>query len=397
MSVNKGIEVSIKSVIVKCAVGHLCLIAVGAADAAVSDDPSEPAIHFGLSIVEKSDSNILSSNANKRSSLVTLISPSVALRAWNKADAYSLAYRADVASYAKSSADNYVDQSFLGTAKLSLSTRALLNLSPEYKIGHDDRGSTYGIGTLVPNTWHSTGVAGSFIYGAEESRGRIVLDAGYQDRQYQNNRAVTTAYDKTLRDLGGALHLRTSPKIYTFVQVTDTHITYKDAASTLNGDERRYLIGATWDATAQTSGSFKIGRLQKKFVSAARPTFRGTSWEGAVRWSPREFVRVDWVSGRKPSESTGVGNFVLVTSNALDFGYDLSERTTLHVNAGKVKEDFAATARVDNTESYGLKAEYKLRSWLVGDVEYTDSVKKSTDPTARYNRNIFAISFRIEF
>lgn len=385
-----------KSVIVKCAIGYLCLIAVGTADAAVSDDSSAPAIGLGLLIVEKSDSNILSSNADKRSSLVTLISPSVALRARKGADAYSLAYYADIASYAKSSADNYVDQSFLGAARLSLSTRALLDLSPEYKVGHDDRGSTFGPGTLVPNTWHSTGVAGSFIYGAEKSRGRIVLDAGYQDRQYQNNRTVTTAYDKTLRDLGGALHLRISPKIFTFVQVTDTRITYKNTASTLNGDERRYLIGITWDATAQTSGSFKIGQLQKKFVSAARPTFKGTSWEGVVRWSPREFVRVDWISGRKPSESTGVGNFVLVTSNALDFGYDLSERTTLHFNAGKVTEDFAATARADKTESYGLKAEYRLHSWLVGGVEYTDSAKKSTDQTARYNRNIFAISFRVE-
>ena len=391
-----------KFVILKCAVGYVCLmIAVGAADAAISDDSSAPVIrlggvtaHPGLSIVEKSDSNIFSSNANKRSSLITVISPSVVLQAKKDADAYSLAYRADVANYAQSSVDNYVDQSLLGDAELSFSTRATLKLSPEYKIGHDDRGSTFGPGTLEPSTWHSTGIAGSFSYGAEESRGRIVVDAGYQDRQYENNRVVTIAYDKTLRDLAGAFYFRMSPKISTFVQVTDTHIAYKDIASTLNGDERRYLVGATWDATAQTSGSFKLGQLQKKFNSGARTNFTGTGWEGSVRWSPREFVRMDWVSGRKSSESTGVGNFVLVTNNMLDFGYDLSERTTLHFNAGKVTEDFKGTARTDNTESFGLKAEYKLRSWLLGGVEYTDSVKTSTDPTANYNRNIFAVSIR---
>lgn len=391
-----------KSVMLKYAIGSVCLITVGAADAAVSDDSSAPAIRLGgvtaypgLSIVEKSDSNIFSSNVNKQSSLVTVISPSVVFQAKKGADAYSLAYLAGVGRYAQSSADNYVDQSFLGAAELSLSTRAILHLSPEYKIGHDDRGSTFGPGTATPNTWHNTGVAGTFIYGAEESRGRIVLDAGYQERRYQNNRVVTTAYDKNLRDLAGAFHFRVLPKTSIFVQVTDTRIDYKDAASTLNGSEQRYLIGATWDATVQTSGSFKIGQLRKEF-DIVHPAFNGTSWEGSVRWSPREFARVDWVSGRKSSESTGVGDFVLVTNNMLDFSYDLNERTTLHFNAAKVTEDFSGTARADDTKSYGLKAEYKLRSWLVGGVEYTDSIKTSTVPASDYNRNVFAVSIRSE-
>lgn len=391
-----------KSVMLKYAIGSVCLITVGAADAAVSDDSSAPAIRLGgvtaypgLSIVEKSDSNLFSSNANKQSSLVTVISPSVVFQAKKGADAYSLAYLAGVGRYAQSSADNYVDQSFLGAAELSLSTRAILHLSPEYKIGHDDRGSTFGPGTATPNTWHNTGVTGTFIYGAEESRGRIVLDAGYQERRYQNNRVVTTAYDKNLRDLAGAFHFRVLPKTSIFVQVTDTRIDYKDAASTLSGNEQRYLIGATWDATVQTSGTFKIGQLRKEF-DIVRPTFNGTSWEGSVRWSPREFARIDWVSGRKPSESTGVGNFVLVTNNMLDFSYDLNERTILHFNAAKVTEDFSGTARADDTKSYGLKAEYKLRSWLVGGVEYTDSIKTSTVPASDYNRNVFAVSIRSE-
>lgn len=380
-----------KPVVLKCVTGCFYLIVVGAADAAVSYDSPERGVRLGLAIVESSDSNMLSSNANKRSSLVTLVSPLVALQAKKGADTYSLAYRADVGRYSKSSADNYVDQGLLGAAELSLSTRAILKLSPAYRIGHDARGSTFGPGTSVPNTWHSTDVAGSFSYGGDGSRGRIVLDAGYQDRQYENNRGVTIAYDRTLRDLGGAFHLRMSPKISTFVQVTDTRIAYKDFTSTLNSYERRFLIGAIWDATAQTSGSFKMGRLQKKFASATRQAFNGAGWEGSVRWSPREFARVDWVSGRQTSESTGVGNFVLVTSNSLDFGYDLSERTTLHFNVGKITEDFNSAARTDNTESYGLKAEYKMRSWLVGSVEYTDRVKKSTDPTGNYNRNIFSL------
>lgn len=391
-----------RSVVLRFAVSYACLVAVGAADAAVSEGSSAPAIGMGggvtaypgLSIVEKSDSNIFSSNANKRSSLVTVVTPSIMLQAKKAADAYSLTYNAAIGNYSHSSPDNYVDHNLLGAAELSVSTRASLKILPEYKVGHDDRGTTFGPGTATPNTWHSTGISGSFSYGAEGARGSIVLDAGYQDRQYENNRVVTVAYDKTLSDLAGAFYFRMSPKISSFVQVTNTHIAYKDVASTLNGDERRYLVGATWDATAQTSGSFKIGQLRKNFDLAARTDFTGTGWEGNVNWSPREFIRVDWITGRKPSESTGVGNFVLVTNNMLDLGYDLTERTTLHFNAGKVTEDFKGNGRSDDTRSYGLKVEYKLRSWLVGGVEYTDSVKTSTAPTSDYNRNVFTVSLR---
>lgn len=371
--------------------------------AVVEEESSAPAVRVGgvtlypgLSIVEKSDNNIARTNVAKQSSMITVVSPSVVMQARKAADVYSLAYRADIARYSRSSGDNFNDQQLKGVAELAYSTRVTLRFTPEYIAGHDERGSTFGAPTLAPNKWHSTGVGASFTYGAEEARGRFVADLGYQDRQYDNNRAVTVDYDKTLRDAVGSFYFRVSPKIFAFVQAADTRISYKSAISTLSGNEQRYMIGATWSATAQTSGSFKMGQVNKKFDSSLRPAHKGNSWEGAIRWSPREIVRVDYVTSRKPSESTGVGNMVLLTNNLFNVAYDVTERTTLSLNTGKLTEDFTGAARRDDTKSNGLKAEHKLRSWLIGSVEYNVSSKKSTVPTADYDRNIFAISLRTE-
>lgn len=385
----------------KYAIGCACLISAGIASAAVPDDSSAPALRLGgvsvypgISVVEKRDDNIFSSNINKQSSLVSVSSPSVLLQAKTRADAYSLSYRGDVGRYKNSPADNFIDNSFLGAAEFSGSTSANGSLSLNHRIGHDDRGSTFGPGTPKPNTWSSTGGVGTFIYGAEDARGKVVLDAGYQNRKYKNNRTVTTAYDKTLRDTSAALHIRVMPKTFLILQAADTRIDYVDTASTLNGNERRYLFGATWNVTTQTSGIIKIGQLQKKFDSTIYPTFKGSSWEGSVRWSPIESARVSLVSGRKPSESTGVGNFMLITSHAMDLGFQMSESASLHFNTAKTSEEFKGVARTDSTRSYGVKAEYKLRNWLVGALEYTAANKTSTDLTAYYDRKIVAASVR---
>lgn len=389
-----------KTQLVKCGM-ICCLVAAGSAEAAVPDDSSAPVLHAGgvaiypgIGLEEKHNSNLYRSDVNKKSSAITILSPSVLLEARQGANVYSVDYRADLARYAQSSADNYNDQDLSAAAELSLSTRASLKIAPEYQIGHDDRGSTYSVMTPVPNVWHKSGIGGEFSYGSTESIGRIVVGLSSNDVRYQNNRNVTVAFDKNLNDATGTFYYRVSPKVFAFVQLDDLRIKYLDAATTLSSTEQRVMLGATWKATAQTSGSFKIGQLEKKFDSALRPTFKGMSWEGNLRWSPREYINLDWVGARTLTESTGVGNFLQTTSNTLDLGYDVSERTGLHLTASRLTENFAQAGRSDVTPSYGLSMDYKLRSWLILDAGYTSSTKTSTGFTGtspNYHGRIFSV------
>lgn len=383
-----------------------CMVA-GAAVAAVAEDSEAPvlraggvSIYPGFALTEKHNDNLLRSDINKVGSSITVFSPSVLLETKTGANAFSLGYDAEIGRYAQSSADNYTDQNLSAAADLSFSTRASLKLSPQYQIGHDERGSTYSILTAVPNTWHNAGIDGLFTYGSADSIGRIVLDLSSYEVRYQNNRAVTTAFDKARDGASGTFYYRVSPKVSAFAQLSGLRIKYLDNVTTLSGNERRILVGAAWKATAQTSGSFKVGQLQKKFDSALRTSFTGTSWEGSVRWSPREFARLDWVTARTSTESTGVGNFILITSNTLDLGYDVSGATTLHLTAANLTEDFSQSGRNDDTVSYGVRADYRLRKWLVLNAEYSNSVKTSTGyvgPSPNYKANVFSVGIHTEF
>lgn len=389
----------------KCSL--ICCMAVPIQAMADGDsESSAPVIHAGgmaiypgFSVLETQNDNLFRSDLNRKASLITEISPAVLVQAKKGADKYSFNYNADLGRYGQSTPDNFNDQNFSAEADWAISSRASFSLSPQYKIGHDARGSAYYGFTPVPSVWHNTVVDGKFSYGRDEAKGKVVLEASSTNIRYQNNRLTTSGFDKDLDNLIGTFYYHATPKISTFVQLSDLRIKYIDDLFGLAGREERVMVGAVWKATAKTSGSFQVGQLRKLFNNTQFQTFNGTSWQGNIRWAPREYARVDWQSSRVPYEATGIGSFVLTTDNELNLGYDMSARTTLHVIAGRLNENFEQVGRTDVTPTYGFEADYKLRQWLIVNAGYSNYIKTSTGyvgPSPEYHANMITLGIHTE-
>lgn len=394
-----NLSLSKKSVLVVAGV-----LVSGLAVAVDSETSSAPSYRVGglkaypgLGVVLKQDSNIFRTKTNARSSFITVLSPSVMLQTQQEANSFSLGYTVDIGRFGNSSDDNFVDQKVLGQAVLGLSSRSTLKMMPEYVVGHDDRGSTFGAATTAPNTWSSSGLNGAFSYGSEDATGKLLLDLGFSDRSYQNNRTVTTAYDRSLNNVGGTFYLNVFPKTSALLSVKYTGIAYKLATSTLNSTEQRILVGAKWEATEQSSGEIKVGQLQKKFDSTFA-TQSVASWEGVVRWSPVSNLNVDFSSSKQPSETTLTGtSAVMVSNSGVNVVYGLTDRVSLTGNVNQVKEEFVggtAPIRSDSTNNFLIKSEYKFRNWLIGGIEFSNSNKTSSNTANDYKRNIFMLSVR---
>jgi hypothetical protein len=348
----------------------------------------------GLGVAVKNDSNIYR-QTNATASTISVVSPSVMFKADKEELTTSLAYLVDIGSYTKDAADNYIDQKVLGQAEFELSSRNTLKFSPSYLIGHDDRGSTFGASTTEPNKWSAAGVAAAWAYGADEASFRTVLDMGYNARNYDNNRTVTTAYDKTLTTVGGTAYFRVMPKTSLVLHAKNTGINYKDTTSSLDGSEQRLMAGLKWEASAQTTGEVKVGQLQKKYSTSANTTLTGTSWEGLVSWSPVSYLNIDLISSKAPVETTLAGTKAINVSNTgLTVAYDLNDRVTFKADGSQVKEEFVGVTRSDSTDNFGVKAEYKFRSWLIGEAGYTSSTKTSNAANADFKKAIFAVGIR---
>ena len=163
------------------------LMVCGAANAAEEVDvPSfrmgEVSVFPGLGLVVKNDSNIYRTKV-ATASTVSVLSPSVVLKAEKEALTAGVALMLDAGNYSKASVNNYLDQKVLGQLDYEPTSRSTLKFSPSYIKGHDEKGSTFGVQLADPEEVHRSWCGRSWKYGADEARMSTLLDLNYSSRQ----------------------------------------------------------------------------------------------------------------------------------------------------------------------------------------------------------------------
>jgi hypothetical protein len=336
------------------------------------------------------DDNIFASNTNKKGSFGTIVSPSVRAELRPRGGhVLGLSYLANIVRFADSNADNHNLHQLRADGNLIFTTRARLALDAHYIESVDRRGTTDRPVGTEPDEWEAKGVSGVFTYGAPGARGRIDVESGYRDLTYKTNRDATAPFDHETAYLGGAFYWRFMPKTSLLFQARYTQLDY--ASSDLSSEERFVAVGVTWEATAQTTGTVRIGQLRKEFDAPGRETFTGLSWEGTVRWSPRTYSFVELTTAQHTTETTGFGDYALSRVAFGTWTHNWTSRTQSVVRVGYRNDDYrgAGVARDDDTTTVGAGLQYQFRRWLRLEGRY-DHVRRTSDiPSEEYNRNIF--------
>lgn len=369
----------------------------------------------------KNDDNIYSqhSSRNRNSSNIFIVAPKIKLEAKDGPHVYDVGYRVEHGSHSFSSTDNYTDQALSANAVWKFSGRSGLKLGAEYMLGHDARGSVPGVGHAAPDEYRQTSLNALYGYGAEGAQGRFEIEAGLINKRFENFRFDATGNpDNTKRDrddakLGGTFFWRIAPKTQLVLLITQTNYDYKANSfgnqapgaggwTTLDSTDRKYQAGVTWEATANTTGIFKVGTVRKNFSDAARTDFSHSGWEGTVKWSPLTYSSFDFVSSRLPSESTvasasrdtrhGVTwNHAWNSQFSTALSYNLTE-STYEYSASDARP--AAGSQKDKISALGLKLNYKWTRNVKFGAGYDRTDKTSsnfvgTDPG--YKKNIYSI------
>ncbi len=352
-----------------------------------------------LGITLENDDNVYLSNANRRAATLEVLSPSVKLVTQRRDDVYSLSYGASLTRYNSGASNNNSDtQNLAGEADVVATSRLSFKLKPSYMLGIDPIGTTYGGAVATPNKWRNTGISGIMDYGSEGAKGKIELAAGYMAVKYLNNRNITIAYDKTVSNFGGTFFYRVMPRTSLLFEASNTKYAYDNSISVVpNNSVRNYLIGANWEATAKTTGDFRIGQVQQRYQGGAIPDFTGTGWNGTIQWLPRTYSRVNLALTRQPQQSTLPGSSLyLVTSSTADWAYDWSSRFTSHLNVSRYNEDFRGLGVYTTNDSYGVSVDYRMRRWFTASLGWTTWSKSvnlpAYSPAFVYDRNVFMLS-----
>jgi len=338
------------------------------------------------------DDNLFLTNTNARSSNIYTLAPALKLQARSRASLLTLDVSSKSARYEQSRADDYTDYRLAGTGEFVFSSRMGLRLGAEYNKGHDPRGSTDRGVAGEPDQFRNSGVGGLFAFGGNDARGRFELEASSFDKRYTNNRSTTVASDRNTDSLTGRFFARFTEKTSFLFEARADELDYKLSSSLLDSNERFYLVGVTWDATAATSGTVKVGQIRKDFAASSRRDFSGSGWDASVQWAPLSYSKFNFATSKTFGESTGIGDFLLTKRYSAAWTHEWNSRITTSASISRSDDDFVNGRRNDSTDSIGLKLNYKVQRWLTVGGEFSNAERDSSNSTLNYKKNIYSLT-----
>ena len=339
------------------------------------------------------DDNLFYQHDNEKSSWLGVLSPGIKLDGRDPNKVVQVSYQNQIGRYSSSPDDNYVDNTARAQFDMAFDPHNFLRVGYDYILSHEPRGSTDRPVGDRPDRYRQTNPYVTYALGAPGAIGRVELYYSDPIRHYLNNREFTQVNDRQMQEFGGAFYWRVAPRTYLMAEARQTDVSYEQPASPLSAKEYRYYGGVTWEATAATTGTIKVGQLRRDFKNTDEPTFTDTSWEGVVSWAPKSYSKFDFYTARQTNESTGLGNFILTSIAGVTWTHGWTSYITTAVDARYQKDDYQGFDRTDKYKILGLKAGYKFRRWLTVGAEYTHTTRDSNVDSFEYDKNLYLITF----
>ena len=329
-----------------------------------------------------------------------VISPGIRLEAPSDRSITTLTWQGEIGRYDDSPVDDYETWSLRGSWDFDPSHRTSMGLFAELRDGRDRRGEgrsqgNLGLEQLAPDEYEMFSYGGRFSYGAIGARGRIEVELGRNELEYQNNRQFTEFLDRDDDHIEATFFVRIRPKTSLLLSVGHTDVDYRRTImnqASLDSSEDRYGIGLQWDVTARTSGRIEFGKLEKDFDDPSQEGYDGEYWTAGVSWQPRSYSTFNLIASRETDESRGFGNFVLREDISLDWTHFWTTRFNTVLEYGVGTDDYRPGVREDDFTYWGVEARWQLNQYFQVGVGFHDYERDSNDSEFNYMRDVWMIT-----
>jgi hypothetical protein len=215
-------------------------------------------------------------------------------------------------------------------------------------------------------------------YGADNAQGQFELTAGQIAKRYDsNNSGLTQRLNSDVTNFTGEFFYRVAPA---------TQMIF-------------HLVGAKWEATAKTTGSFKVGQVKKSFKTAGLASNTNTAWDADVTWSPLTYSNVVFSLHQKAAESNGTGGITLngqanmggsmvSRDSNVDWNHEWASKVKSKLSFGDGVDTYLLSTQVNKRQTYGAGLTYTVNRWLNAGVDYKYSKRNSTNAAMTYNQNV---------
>jgi len=355
-------------------------------------------LNAGLSVL--SDSNI-TRTADEISDKSAIFSPQLQFLSNVGQHKFVFDYQGDFAVYNDNSQYNYNDHELKLGAIFDHSYR----INSEFKLGYQNKVEEPGSNSAQTqlseefNELTRKSALAKFYYGTSASNGQFVLGVDHNQQRYTNNQQSYRDLDRN--KFTSTFFYRMAPKTRLLLEASVAKINYVEVSlfGAPTSDENLYLAGVEWEATAITSGTFKIGYQKKDYENERFNDIDGLSYFLDMIWKPNTYTTIKMGAERSTSESAeqDIGGFIS-TGYSFSLEHALSERTQLNTKYQHDKSDLTfAQNRTDKRKRITVGITHSLRTWLDINLNYGYLARSSNDEIYDFSSDTVELSLTSKF
>jgi len=346
------------------------------------------------------DDNIYNEQGSGTSSVIMVVVPAVNFKMDDGVNYYSLDMKAEKGNYEASGRDNYTDGELGLKAHLEPNDTHRFDLSVKGEWLTESRGTGKTEEdfeeTDEPILYGRNTLAAAYEYGAEQTKGRLVFDLRYYEKEYRNFYEITKEgnYDSVL--LGSTFYYSTRAHTDAVIEVNVEKIGYDYSdPNEFNRDSDVYtaLFGMQWEASSILHGFGKIGVQAKEFDDGGREDFTGFSWNIGGVWRPLTYSKLTFSTSQATKDPDVEGDYVLETKFKVDWRHNWTTYYYTSFGIYKYKDDHSGASRVDDTYGFSAKFNYELTQNVAIAVFGEWDKNQSTKTEFEYDKNVVGVSF----
>jgi hypothetical protein len=349
--------------------------------------------------------NMFKSASNQVDTTLLLLNPRLQAIVDDGSSSFSLSAEAIDGDYSATSEDDYTDWRVAADTHLQVSTRNAFELNAGLFSTREMRGTGFSQGGLLPSdpdSYEETTAGISYLYGDSESFFSFDLNAGIYDKTYDNNRSQTQFREREDDRLSATAYFNVSPRTNILLEYRNTDIDYTTdpiavlgARDSLDSEETYAFIGVTWEATAKTTGSIKVGHGDKEFSDADRADADGAFWEASILWEPLSYSSVTLNAQSGFGEAVGQGDALETDNYNLSWTHEWSNSLSHSLSLYASDDDYIGSQRADEFDTLSLRVDYSVRRWFDVNVSIAREERVSSFSLFNYKENVVAIGFSV--
>jgi hypothetical protein len=315
---------------------------------------------------------------------------------------FGLSYQGDYGQYSQEDMLDYDDHELLAHALYDHSYR----LNTEYTLGYDwnhyhpGEIETSYIPNDAPDEWNDGYAKAKLSYGRKGSQGQIIGQLAYHNRQHDKEDQEFRDY--RLLNVIATFYYRIAPKSRVLLETRLLDYDYEaNDASGHNQTNKdfRYLTGVAWEATAKTTGIFKIGYRDKQYESDHFDDISGLAFWLDAEWRPNTntLVTLEAIQDSMETALQGSNGYVRQSIH-VGAEHKITPLTLVYTEAQYGQDKFdSGEDREDDRWRLIIGVEYSLLRWMDLGAEIRREVRNSNLEIYDFSVNLIMLSARIYF